>query len=514
MPQYAAVDIGSNSVRLLVADAAQAQPVPRIVRLAEDRQVTRLGQSVFETGAISAKAIEGTCQVLERMRGIWQRYDVVGLRVVATSATRDASNQAEFLERAAAAIGANVETISGQEEARLVQLGVQAVWPHPQQRILIVDVGGGSAELILSDHGRMVAGYSRPLGAVRLQTTFLQETDPPTPQQLRRMRDFIDQKLSVALPRLSGREFARVIGTSASAAAVVCAANRVTRAKRDAADRLKASRAQIRRLFQDLAAKDLDARRKVIGIGPRRAEIVVPGAAVFLAVLESLNLPAMYYSSAGVRDGIIADLSQRRVGREFSSLAKDQRAVVETTAKRYGVDVRHARKLAEFSNGLFTSLEPLHRLPPFFGKLLEAACYLCDIGHFVSDTSHHKHSHYIVSNSDLASFTDTERNLIALLCRYHRKALPTLRHTDFQLLPIEARRALLLLIPILRMVDGLDRSRSQRVESVGCELTGDSVVLTLRSGSETNLEQWSVEQVAAPFRQIYERNLRVVVEKA
>jgi exopolyphosphatase/guanosine-5'-triphosphate,3'-diphosphate pyrophosphatase len=513
MPQYAAVDIGSNSVRLLVAEAAPDHQVPRVTRLAEERQVTRLGASVFETGSISESAMNDTCQVLERMRAIWQRYEVVGIRVVATSATRDANNQAEFLERATAAIGANVETISGQEEARLVQLGVQTVWPHPHERILIVDVGGGSAELILADHARMVAGYSRPLGAVRLQTTFLQGNDPPTAQQLERMRGFIQQKLEVALPRLAGREFARVISTSASAAAVVCAVNRIARTKREAADRMKASRAQIRRLFQELSTKTLAERRRVPGIGPRRAEIVVPGAAVFLAVLESLQLPSMYYSSAGVRDGIIADLSQRRVGREFSALTAEQRHVVETLAKRYGVDVRHARKLADFAHSLYTSLEPLHRLPPHFGKMLEAASYLCDIGHFISDTSHHKHSAYIVANSDLAAFTEQERNLIALLCRYHRKALPNPKHSEYQLLPPEAKRALLLLIPILRMVDGLDRSRDQRVESVACELPGDSVILKLRSHGETNLEQWSVEQVAAPFRQIYQRELSVQVEK-
>jgi exopolyphosphatase/guanosine-5'-triphosphate,3'-diphosphate pyrophosphatase len=513
MPQYAAVDIGSNSVRLLVAEATPAHPVTRITRLAEERQVTRLGASVFGNGSLSEAAIADTCQVLERMRAIWQRFEVIGIRVVATSATRDANNQAEFLERATAAIGAKVETISGQEEARLVQLGVQAVWPHPHERILVIDVGGGSAELILADHGRMVAGYSRPLGAVRLQTTFLRDSDPPSKQQLQRMRDFIQQKLEVAMPRLAGREFARVIGTSASAAAVVCAVNRVARAKREGADRMKASRAHIRRLYQDLSQKTLEERRKIVGIGPRRAEIVIPGAAVFLSVLESLQLPAMHYSSAGVRDGIIADLSQRRVGREFSALATEQRQVVEAMAKRYGVDVRHARKLADFAHGLFTSLEPLHRLPPFFGKMLEAACYLCDIGHFISDTSHHKHSHYIVTNSDLAAFTDTERMLIALLCRYHRKALPNTKHSEFQLLPLEARRALLLLIPILRMVDGLDRSRDQRVESVVCDLVEDSVVLKLQSHGETNLELWSVEQVAEPFRQIYQRSLSVVVER-
>lgn len=511
MPQYAAVDIGSNSIRLLVADATP-EPLPRVTRLIEDRQVTRLGESVFNEGVISPKAMENVCAVLDRMRQTWQKYELAGIRVVATSATRDAGNQAEFIERATAAIGAPVETISGQEEARLIQLGVQSVWPHLQQRILIVDVGGGSAELILAENGHMSAGYSRPLGAVRLQSAFI-HNDPPTQVEIDRLRDYIAEKINVAIPRMGGRQYDRVIATSASAAAVVCAINRVPRTKREGANRLKATTPQIRKLFKDLIDRNIEQRRKITGIGPRRAEIIIPGAAVFLTILETFSLPSLYYCDAGVRDGIIADLAIRRVGRELAALSHEQRQVVEALAKRFGIEVRHTRKLANFGQSLFASLEPLHRLPVYFGKLLEAACYLCDSGHYISDTSHHKHSFYIISNADLAGFTDQERNFIALLCRYHRKALPNPRHIDYQSLPPDLRRPLMLLIPILRLVDGLDRSRDQRVESVSCQLKGGNVVLVLRSNMETGLEQWAVERVAVPFRQVYDRALSVTVEK-
>jgi exopolyphosphatase/guanosine-5'-triphosphate,3'-diphosphate pyrophosphatase len=304
-----------------------------------------------------------------------------------------------------------------------------------------------------------------------------------------------------------------VVATSASASALLSAVHRITRAKRDQADRLRATTAQVRRVFKDITQKTLEERRKVTGIGPRRAEIIVPGVAVFLTILELLNLPAIHYCAAGLRDGLVADLAQRRVGRELARMTREQRAVVETLGRRFGADLRHARKLAEFGRGLFASLEPLHCLPPYYGKLLEAACYLYDIGHYISDISHHKHSQYIIANADLAGFTNSERQLIGQLCRYHRKAMPNQRHADFQSLGLDNRRALLLLIPLLRLVDGLDRSREQRVESVTCDLSGPDVLLRLRSNMDTDLEQWAVERVAEPFRQVYQRGLAVTVSK-
>ncbi len=510
MPLYAAIDIGSNSVRLLVAEASMAGTQLRVTRVAEDRQVTRIGESVFRDGWVSEETMAEVCAVLERMRTEWQAHEVAAIRAVATSATRDASNQAEFLRRASLAIGTQIEVISGQEEARLIQLGVQSAWPHPKERIIIVDVGGGSAELILAENGRMVTAFSRPLGAVRLQQAFL-NSDPPTATQLSQMQDYILEKLTPCLDEMAGQEYDRAIATSATAAALVSAIRGVARSQRSEADRLRASRGEVRKLWSQLIQMPLAERRRMAGIGPRRAEIIIPGIAVFLAVLESLRLPSVYYSTAGVRDGIIADLAHRRIGRDRATLTTEQRQSVQRLARRFGVDVRHARKISGLAQSLFTSLETLHRLPVYFSKMLEAASYLLDIGHAISETAHHKHSHYIVTNADMPSFTESEREFVALLCRYHRKAMPTTRHPDFQALSPEARHALVLLIPILRLANGLDRTGEVHVESVGCEISEAAVELTLRSNLETNLEQWAVERVAEPFRMVYNRELRVKV---
>jgi exopolyphosphatase/guanosine-5'-triphosphate,3'-diphosphate pyrophosphatase len=500
MPRYAAVDIGSNSVRMLAAETAPGRATKI---LAADRQVTRLGAGVFRNGRIPPDAIDLVSQNLARMAQTYRKLDVIGVRAVATSAVRDASNQQEFLERAAEALGTPVEIISGQEEARLIHLGVEARWPQPDKRILIVDVGGGSAEIILGESGTLSDAFSKPLGAVRLTEVFL-KNDPPAELELHRMNEYIDEKLASPLRRMGAGPFDRAIATSATAAAIVCAVNRVRRSRRDEADRLKTSAAQLRKFYREVCEGDLTARRKIVGIGPKRAELIVAGAAVFLRVLELFHQPALHYSAAGVRDGIIADLAARGVGRELSMLDRDQRRAVEQMARRYGVQVTHARKVAELARRLFESLQSLHRLPPGLGRLLEAAAYLHDVGHYVSDTAHHKHSYYLVINSDLPGFTDTERHMIALLCRYHRRSMPVSRHSPFQTLDPEGRRAILLLTPLLRIADSLDRSHEQRVSDLQVQLRNASVAIALESGEDTDLEMWAAERVADSFRETYQ----------
>jgi exopolyphosphatase/guanosine-5'-triphosphate,3'-diphosphate pyrophosphatase len=435
------------------------------------------------------------------------------VRAVATSAVRDSRNQAEFLARAGGVIGAPVEIISGKEEARLIHLGVHARWPHPDKRVLMIDIGGGSAEIIASENRQMREAVSRPVGAVRLREMFLRN-DPPLDRELRQMNEFIDEKLAPAINRIGRRQWYRVIATSATASAVACAVHRISRSKRELADRRRVSTSQARALYQKLAGLDLAARRKITGIGPSRAEIIVPGVCVLLRILEGFQAPSVFFSAAGVRDGIIADLAARGVGRELSRLAREQRKEVEQMSRRYGVAIPHARKVADMVSELFLAMHPLHELPPQYGKLLEAAAYLHDVGHFVSDSSHHKHSYYLVANSDLPGFTNMERELIANLCRYHRKALPSSAHGPYQTLGAEDKRALNLMIPILRLADSLDRSHDQRVESVECELRNGHVLVRVRATQDIDLEQWAAEREGEAFRQIYGKPVSVVKARA
>ena len=507
MARYAAVDIGSNSVRLEVAEVI-AGNAPRI--LASERQVTRLGVSVFREGRIGAEALDALCGMLANMAVIWKRHDVLSIRAVATAAVRDARNQAEFLTRTSAALGADIEIISGQEEARLIHLGVASRWPHENEKFLIIDIGGGSAEFILSEGQQVRAAFSKPLGAIRLQELFL-KSDPPTPAELQRLEQYIAERMAPAIQEIGRKRIDRVVATSSTAAAVVSAVSRIPRARRDEADRRRASAAQLRSFYKEIVGLDVKRRQKIVGIGPRRAEIIIPGAAVLMHSLDAFRMPSLFHSAAGVRDGIIADLAARRAGRETSRLTQEQRAMEEGMAERYGVSPQHAQHIARLANELFHDLQCLHRLAPAYGSLIEASAYLHDVGHFVSDTRHHKHSFYLVSNSDMPGFNQIERGLIANLCRYHRKSMPAPEHESFQTLSLEDQRAITLLSPLLRLADSLDRSNAQKVRSVECLVSEREIEVNLHAADSAGieLEIWAANRIDPLFRQIYGRKLTI-----
>jgi exopolyphosphatase/guanosine-5'-triphosphate,3'-diphosphate pyrophosphatase len=182
--------------------------------------------------------------------------------------------------------------------------------------------------------------------------------------------------------------------------------------------------------------------------------------------------------------------------------------------RRYAVPLAHGRKVAALAGMLFDALQPVHKLPAANGKLIEAAAYLHDTGHYISNVAHHKHSWYLVANSDMPGFTERERLLIAALCRYHRKALPSPDHNAFQPLSAEEKRLLTMSIPLLPLADNLDRSHEQRVESVECRFRDGEIVLQVRSAGEIDLETWAAERAGDTFRQIYNRPLTIAKAKA
>jgi exopolyphosphatase / guanosine-5'-triphosphate,3'-diphosphate pyrophosphatase len=252
-----------------------------------------------------------------------------------------------------------------------------------------------------------------------------------------------------------------------------------------------------------LTSVELNERKKIGGIGPRRAEIIVAGAAVFLQTLEALGQPAIFYCGAGVRDGIIADLAARGVGREHSRLTPAQLRLVEAMGRKYNVDLKSARHVGTMAADLFHALQSLHTLPPDAGRLLESAAYLHNVGHFISETGHHKHSAYIVNSSDMPGYTDRERSLVALLCRYHRKSMPTPRHDLFRDLPAEEKRLVQMLTPLLRIAAGLDSGRAQKVQGADAQIVNNTVTVSVRGEGDYDLEIWAAERAADLFRQVY-----------
>jgi exopolyphosphatase/guanosine-5'-triphosphate,3'-diphosphate pyrophosphatase len=525
MPTFAAIDIGSNSCRLKIAKVV----AHRLKTVAEDREVTRLGASVFDAGLISPEAMASTLRALKRFQRAVQAHGADRIRVVATSAMRDARNAAAFQAWVQAETGWNLEVISGLEEGRLIHLGVTAGEPGSGGRVLLVDLGGGSCEITLSEHKRIRETVSLPLGAVRLTEDFLQ-ADPAPAEGVARMRRFIARELRRAHRRIRPDRISLVIATSGTAAALAEACHAARSGKstlgKGTARKVKSVEAQtqlsrglaearaVRKLASRLAKMALPEREAVQGIGPRRAEIIVAGAEVYAELLESFDLAGFRYSPLGLRDGILAQMlaaqdARASVHREFEH---ERWESVLSTARRYGVDQRQAEPVRSHAVQLFRELRSLHNLPPEYESWLAAAALLRDTGKFINHQGHHRHTQYIVSSSELYGYTRVERTIVSAIARYLGKSRPQPGDRALRNIPAEEHKNVLCAVVLLRLAVALNQDRASDVLRVGVKLYPKRVYLELRPGrTGAELELWSLRKEANYFREVFGRELFVTL---
>jgi exopolyphosphatase/guanosine-5'-triphosphate,3'-diphosphate pyrophosphatase len=542
MPTFAAIDVGSNSCRLEIAEVVDHQ----LKTMAEDREVTRLGESVFETGVISPEAMEATLQALKRFQRTVQAHGVDQIRVVATSAMRDARNGAAFQAWVKAETGWNLEIISGLEEGRLIHLGVMGMGAkRDSERALLFDLGGGSCEITLSEQAHILETVSLPLGSVRLTEEFLR-SDPAPPDGLARMQQYIARELRLAHSKIQPIRVARVIATSGTAAALseAIAAEIKSSGKTGklpgkpgkkavgksagkntvkAIQALAASQAmvtpettglvptqEVRRIAAKLAPMTLAERTAVEGIGPRRAEIIVPGAMVFAELLESFGLAGFCYSPLGLRDGILAQMlaeqdERAKVHREFE---QDRWESVLATARRYGVDPMEAEPVREHALQLFRDLADLHQLPPEYESWLATAALLRDTGKFINHQGHHRHTQYIVSSSELYGYTPVQRTLVSAIARYLGKSRPQPSDRALRNIPAAEHAHVYRAVVLLRLAVALNQDRASDVLRVSAKVYPKRVYLEVEPGrTGAELELWSLRKEAGYFLEVFGREL-------
>ncbi|MGH9567880.1 MAG: exopolyphosphatase, partial [Candidatus Angelobacter sp.] len=331
----------------------------------EDREVTRLGESVFQQGFLSPEAIATTVKVLRRFHRAVQKTAADTVRVVATSAMRDARNSRAFIEWVRSSTGWNVEIISGLEEARLIHMGINANLRISASPVLMIDLGGGSCELTISEKHRILSTVSVPLGAVRLTNEFLKH-DPPRKSELQQLRGFVAREIERIGHRVSAARPKVVIATSGTAESLAAVCHNLYKTK-DARG-YAVSWAQARRVAKRIARLPVEERRKLPGIGPRRAEIIVAGATVYAELLERCGLRGFRYSPLGLRDGLLAQMAAEydtgtRSGKQIES---ERWESVQTAASHYRVDLKHSLRVRDSAIQLFTSLKAIHRLPPAY----------------------------------------------------------------------------------------------------------------------------------------------------
>ncbi|HMH13784.1 MAG TPA: Ppx/GppA phosphatase family protein [Edaphobacter sp.] len=519
MPTFAAIDIGSNSCRLKIATVH----MHRLKTLHEDREVTRLGESVFQTGVISPEAMAATIRALKRFHKAVQMHVADKVRVVATSAMRDARNAEAFTEWVRSATGWSVEVISGLEEGRLIHLGVVTHEVGARGRCLLIDLGGGSCEVTVSDGGRIKGMASMSLGAVRLQQEFLQ-TDPPQKEDVARLKQFIDRELRKAERKLGIPRVGLVIATSGTAAALAEASGHVRKSRvgkkslakkrLDRVGALTADSPDVRRLADRLVKMNNEDRAAVPGIGPRRSEIIVGGALVYANLMERLGLKGFRYSPLGLRDGMLAQMLAEVDLRTsvHQKIESERWAGVLEVCRRYGIELRKVEPVREHVVQLFDSLARVHELPEEYKLWLEAAAMMQDVGKFMNHQGHYRHTQYILANSEIFGFSPEQRAIVSALARYLGKTRPDAMDRVMRTIPLEEHTHVVRAVVLLRLAVALNQDRASAVVQMRTHVYPKRVLLELvpgRGGAE--LEAWSLKKEAGYFRDVFRRELFVEV---
>jgi len=474
LPRLAAIDIGTNSIRLVVAEV---QPDASYRVLDQDREMTRLGRGLYSSGRLGDSPMEQSFQALGRMKAIADGFGVVELRAIATAAVREAANGREFVREAWRRHRVRIEVVTAEEEARLAFRSVTRHYDLDDQLTAIVDIGGGSAEVILAATGVVDQVVSLPLGAVRLSERY-GKSDPLKPKHWKALRRAIDRTIKEAIGK---PPFAAevMIGSGGTFTNLVEMAQAERDGKITHTGDQTLSRAEISRLLDRLRETPLAARREIPGLNPQRADIIVAGVAVIARLARRLGTQRILVNDRGVRDGVLLAMIDDLPGIPPPTAARPQQSdrmeSVRRFARKCHSNERHCEHVARLGAALFEALRDAFALPPAGADILRAAALLHDIGYLINHERHHKHAYHLIMHGDLRGFSAREVELIANVARYHRRAFPKKRHPNFARLDRGERRLVRRLAGILRVADGLDRTHGQAVTGLRCQV-GDGWV--------------------------------------
>jgi exopolyphosphatase / guanosine-5'-triphosphate,3'-diphosphate pyrophosphatase len=491
----AALDIGTNSFHLVVARHTGGEGFEVITR---EKEMVRLGHGGTDMKELSPEAIDRAIACLRRMRRIAESHGATELRAVATSATREASNAEEFITRAETEAGVTIEVISGLEEARLIHLGVLQTVPVFDKRILLVDIGGGSTEVLIGERGETLAARSFKLGAVRLTDRFF-EGGNVSPKSVLACREYVRSVLTHFEREAEEYGFDVAVASSGTAETI----GRMVHAVQGEPplrtfNCFEFSHEQLAAVVDQLtAARTPHVRAKLPGLDANRADIAVAGALILDEIAQRFGVETFTFSEGALRDGVLLDTVERLTGGDAGGrhLRDVARRSVRQLLDRCDDDPAHSAQVARLAVELFDGLQPLHGFGPVERDYLEAGGLLANVGLVVAHTKHHLHSYYVIRNSELTGLTDHEIEIIAQIARYHRKSTPKNSHEQFAKLSAADRERVRTLAAILRVAIGLDRCHEHRVSGLRVEIRNTRVTVEVQpNGADIALELYAANE--------------------
>jgi exopolyphosphatase / guanosine-5'-triphosphate,3'-diphosphate pyrophosphatase len=498
----AAIDVGSNAIRYVLAEFTGAD---RWIEIESERLAVRLGKDVFTEDRRFTP--ETLTMGLEAMTHIRRRLDDLGVnhyRAVATSAVRESQNGGEFVERVRRESGIHLETISGSQEAHLVWRAAGSRFSFGKHRWFLVDLGGGSVEVSVVNQEGILWSESHTLGSVRL----LQAVAEDAPARAD-YREILERYVHVLkIPRAVSEW--RPVGALATGGNIEALA-RLGKAPTDGNGVATLKLDVLREVLSRLAALTCEERTEKLGLRTDRADVILPAAVVYERIAELTGCDEILVPGVGVREGVLLDLADDLRDHRAHRDRRTRELLTGAVAlgRRYQFDEAHAKQVADLSLALFDQTAEAHGLGEGHRRVLLAAALLHDVGQFVSYRRHHKHSAYLIANSELPDVSPDEVPLVALVARYHRRAEPGPEHPEFAALPDDEQEAVRTLSALLRVADALDRGHVARVTSLRVRDEDNAVVLELRVRGGLVLEEWALRKKGRLFQKVFGRPVRL-----
>lgn len=520
----AAIDIGTNSIHMVVVEIEPS--LPSFTVIAKEKDTVRLGDRDLTTGKLTFEAIARSLAALKRCQDLANSLGADRIIAVATSATREAPNGDRFLSQIEAELGIVVNLISGREEARRIYLGVLSGMDFNDRPHIIIDIGGGSTELILADVHEARFLSSTKVGAVRLAKEFV-TTDPISDSELKVLRAYIrgmlERPVDEIWQNLQLNEVPRAIGTSGTIETIAeIHAKEQLGAVPDPLNGYEISYQDIEKIVKKLTKMSYRERLELSGLSDKRAEIIVPGAIILLEAMSMLKLGSIAICERALREGIIVDwmLAQGLISSRLRYQNEVKSRNVIKIAHKYHVDLDYSMRVAEFSLTIFDFLQgTLHDWDESERELLWSAAVLHNCGVYVSHSAHHKHSYYLIRNAELLGYTELELELIANIARYHRRSKPKKKHECYNNLPHKKDRLLVRqLSAILRLGVALDRRNVGAIAEIDCQYdrARQSFNLLLKPreiGDDCALELWNLNYKKEMFEEEFGVKLTATISQ-
>lgn len=521
----AAIDIGTNSVHMVVVRIDPTLPTFTII--AREKETVRLGDRDPKTRDLTPEAMERATRALQRCQDLAKSFNVEQIVAVATSAVREAPNGRAFLKQIEADLGLVVNLISGQEEARRIYLGVLSGMEFNNHPHIIIDIGGGSTELILGDNHEPRYLSSTKIGAVRLTAEFV-TTDPISQGEFHYLQAYIrgmlERPVEELLAHLQPGEESRLVGTSGTIETLACMhAREKLGTVPNTLNGYQIGRKDLKDMVKRLASMSCVERTAISGLSDRRAEIIVAGALILVEAMTMLGIESLTIGERALREGVVVDwmLAHGLIEDRLRYQGSVRERSVLGIAQKYQVNTDYSQRVANFALSLFNQTKGyLHHWDAEERELLWAAAILHNCGLYVNHSAHHKHSYYLIRNGELLGFAETEIDIIANLARYHRRSTPKKKHENYTNLPSKKHRQMVSqLSALLRLAVALDRRQIGAIARVQCEYFPNTRELYLhlfpsQPGDDCALELWSLDYKKGVFEAEFGVKLMARLEQA